>query len=184
LLIVIYLIGLSSGVVCTKCLDFLTHHRAVYNVLLCVNLLFTFCLGAITAKHRLVERWQAYSAKRCPYIRRYAAVWIILLVISQCVVPTSLYGTPYLMALLALVVIAPMPRPLQSVLIYLGKYSMGMWMVHTYYCIYLFRPFFYSFKYPIGIYLAVVVVSLITAMALEWVQRKGVEIISHYNKRK
>jgi hypothetical protein len=175
-LIVMYVIGLASGVICTKWIDFLVLNRSIYSVFLCINLLFAFCLGCITAKFQLIERWQVYTTKY-PSIRRYAWTLILLLIISKCVIPTSLYGTPYLIAFIALVIIAPLPKFIDLGLSYLGKYSMWIWMVHTYYCIYLFRPFFYSFSYPILIYITVIVASLLTALLLSHLQQFLTQVV-------
>ena len=48
----------------------------------------------------------------------------------------------------------------------LGKYSMPMWLTHTYFSIYLFHDFIYGFRYPLLIYVVLVVVSLLTALVL------------------
>lgn len=55
------------------------------------------------------------------------------------------------------------PSTVNKALTVLGKYSMPMWLTHTYFSIYLFHDFIYGFKYPIVIYLVLVAVSLLTA---------------------
>jgi hypothetical protein len=175
-LIVVYVIGLASSVVCTKWIDFVANNRYIYNIFLCINLLFSFSLGAITAKCELIEQWQKYVTKT---INTHLA-WVLIpfLILSKCVVSTSLYGTPYMIAFIALIVIAPHHKFVHTVLSYLGKYSMWIWMVHTYYCIYLFRLFFYSFSYPILIYIAVIGVSLLTAILLSRLQLTLTQMVS------
>ena len=45
-----------------------------------------------------------------------------------------------------------------------GRYSMPMWMTHTFFCAYLFPDFIYGFKYPILIFIVLVTVSYLTAI--------------------
>ena len=43
---------------------------------------------------------------------------------------------------------------------YLGKHSMNIFMIHTFIFAYFYRDFIYSFKYPILIFLVLLVFSL------------------------
>lgn len=54
----------------------------------------------------------------------------------------------------------------------LGKYSMPMWLTHTYFSIYLFHDFIYGFRYPLLIYVVLVGVSLVTAYLVMLVTKR------------
>ncbi len=43
------------------------------------------------------------------------------------------------------------PRWIERILMELGRKSMPIWMIHTWYCYYLFQPQIYSLKYPVFI---------------------------------
>lgn len=55
------------------------------------------------------------------------------------------------------------PKWVDLILETLGKKSMVMWMVHTYFSIYLFHDFIYGFKYPIIIYMVLIFISYCVA---------------------
>ena len=55
---------------------------------------------------------------------------------------------------------------MDRVLAELGKKSMVMWMVHTFFSIYLFHDFIYGFKYPIVIYVVLIGVSYLTSLLI------------------
>lgn len=49
---------------------------------------------------------------------------------------------------------------IDKILMELGKRSTSIWLIHTYFCYYLFQNFIYSFKYPIII--------ITVLMAISW----------------
>ncbi len=52
-----------------------------------------------------------------------------------------------------------MPKWLKVVLAKLGDKSMDMWMVHSWFCYYLFHDFIYSFSYPILVFAVLTAIS-------------------------
>lgn len=48
----------------------------------------------------------------------------------------------------------------------LGRYSMPMWLTHTYFSIYLFSKFIYGFTYPLVIFIVLVFISLFVSIVL------------------
>lgn len=57
-------------------------------------------------------------------------------------------------------------------LVFVGKHSMNMYLVHTFVCGYFFRDFIYCFKYPILIFLVLFLISLLLSVILEFVKTK------------
>ena len=51
------------------------------------------------------------------------------------------------------------PVWVDKILADLGGQSMNMWMIHTWLCYYLFHSFFYGLKYPMLIFVSVVMAS-------------------------
>lgn len=51
-----------------------------------------------------------------------------------------------------------------KILAHLGKYSMEMWLIHTWFCYYLFRGFFYGLHYPLLIYALLLAVTYASAL--------------------
>ncbi|MBQ1908721.1 MAG: hypothetical protein II170_02145, partial [Bacteroidaceae bacterium] len=52
-----------------------------------------------------------------------------------------------------------------------GRYSLYMWLTHTFYAYYLFHEEIYGLRYPLLMYVVLVAVSLATAMLLEGIWR-------------
>jgi len=69
------------------------------------------------------------------------------------------------------------PKWLESILVELGRKSMAMWMIHNWYCNYLFHEQVYSLKYPILILLEVVIISYLTAIPVMWITKKGLSYL-------
>ena len=60
-------------------------------------------------------------------------------------------------------------RPVGAAFSFVGKYSTGIWLTHTFYCYYFipFARFIYRFDSPIAAFLITFVLSLVTAILLE-----------------
>lgn len=67
-------------------------------------------------------------------------------------------------------VLAEIPG-IQQVLAFLGKHSMNMYFVHTFFYMILFQPFVYSFRYAGVIYAVLIAVSLAYSVVLELVKK-------------
>ncbi len=77
---------------------------------------------------------------------------------------------------------------LKQILGFIGKYSMNIYLVHTFFYLILFRDFIYRFKYAAVTFLLLVAVSLVYAVVLDAVKTvviKGVHRINAlWNKKK
>ena len=56
-----------------------------------------------------------------------------------------------------------------KVLTELGKYSMPMWFIHGYFTVYLFQDYLCMLKYPLFIYIALVIVSYVISVPIMYV---------------
>lgn len=54
-----------------------------------------------------------------------------------------------------------------KILMELGKRSTSIWLIHTYFCYYLFQNFIYSFKYPIIIFIVLMTISWMCAIVID-----------------
>ena len=52
---------------------------------------------------------------------------------------------------------------------HLGRYSMPMWLTHTFFCVYLFPEFIYGFKYPLLIFTALVIITYLTSVPIIYI---------------
>lgn len=56
---------------------------------------------------------------------------------------------------------------IKELLLKLGKESMPMWMIHTIFCSYFFRNQLYSLKYPIVVYIVLVLISYFLSLVVD-----------------
>ena len=62
---------------------------------------------------------------------------------------------------------------LRDILSFLGKHSMNIFLLHTFYRSTFFKDFVYSFKYALLIVLVLLALSLITSIVLEFIKKKS-----------
>ena len=89
-------------------------------------------------------------------MKRELPTWLIILLImvSVAVVATLKISVTYIIYVPLMVFLLNQlqyPHLMERLLIELGRKSMPMWMIHTWYCNYLFKEQVYSLKYPIFI---------------------------------
>ena len=127
-----------------------------------VILLFYFVLGIVL--FRLLEnteRIHKLNGKLCVAL-------LITLVILKSMFKVTIADGIYAFLFIILFLNIHVPEWLQKIFKALGRRSMLMWMTHTFFCVYLFQDFIYGFKYPLIIFLVLVVVSYLTAIPIMW----------------
>ena len=128
------------------------------------GLLLSFVLGAcmmIWSKSRfVVEKSRNHSLRKV-----YCVLLLIVLMALRCLIHLP-WATIYTFLFILIYVNMPRYNCVDKVLMEFGKKSMVMWMVHTYFSIYLFHDFIYGFKYPVLIYLVLLFVSYFTSLLL------------------
>ena len=65
-----------------------------------------------------------------------------------------------------------MPQMVKRILGYLGDYSMIVWLSHTFFCYYLFHDVIYGFKYPLVIFMVLMVISLLVGGIIRYLAKK------------
>ncbi|MDE6322176.1 MAG: acyltransferase, partial [Muribaculaceae bacterium] len=169
LLVTLALYSILTQVILSNLKWFYAHYW-VYNPTLVLHLLYFFSLGALAARAHIFERLRRWVDKRVQARGEESAVrrrllagvlaWsaIIALIIINC---HWEYNYFYAFGIISCILVAPMPEIVKGTLALLGKHSMNMWMIHSWWCYYLFRDFTYSFRYPLIIFLMLVAISLI-----------------------
>lgn len=133
-----------------------------YNLYRLIQITPSFIIGAVFARENFFDRLKSV-ARRIPGTGYWS--WTAL---AGCLILCCLgiyYSYPYMLVSLLLVV--PIPVAARTVLITFGKRSMGMWMIHTWFCYYLFRDEIYGLKYPVVIFLVMVAVTYAAAVVSE-----------------
>ena len=124
------------------------------------NLLLSFMMGVVlynfSKKHSLYTTY-LHNSNLWAVLAFFAFFCLHFLISFQGMNPF------YEFILVILFIQIRMPKKLENIFILFGKYSMPMWLTHTYYCRYLFHDAIYAFKYPLIIYSVLLIVSLLTA---------------------
>lgn len=103
--------------------------------------------------------------------------WLVLLMMT-CVVAfvatiaVSVISIIYVPVMVFLFCQLSVPKWLENLLLELGRKSMAIWMIHTWYSNYLFQEQFFSLKYPVLILGVVLLVSYLTAIPVMWLSNK------------
>lgn len=84
-------------------------------------------------------------------------------------------GPFFLMAFMVIFINLEIKGIVRKVLLELGRKSMVMWLVHAFYYAYLCHDFIYGFKYPLLIFLVLILVSYLTAIVIQWVSKHTID---------
>lgn len=142
--------------------EIVDEHYWIRDLLNLLQLQFNFTLGAIAAKYNIFGRLKD-KCQHTKYLQYWVAFLLLALICFQCRVGTALYAFTFIM----LVNLIKMPRILSLGLQKLGKMSMNIWLIHTWFCYYLFHDFIYGFRYPLLIYAVLLAISLLTSLIID-----------------
>lgn len=132
-------------------------HMLAYHPILYLSLLFNFLLGAMAYKHQ----WLKKLNNR--YLSKMSWGLLILLCVLRCCIDTGAFHNLYVFAFIWIWLQTPRATCTNTFLAHLGKHSMNMWLIHSFFCYYLFHDWIYGFKYPILIFIVLVIVSYLSS---------------------
>lgn len=145
-------------------------------------------LGAVAAREGWLEKILTWKLKKC----WKALLGLILLVLTVLVRQNFMVHSYFLWILdgpialflcwFAAEMLAGIPG-LSQILAFLGRYSMNMFFVHTFFYMSLFREFIYSFRYAGLIFLVLTGVSLSYSIVLELIKSGGKLLFAHFYKK-
>ena len=102
---------------------------------------------------------------------RFTLVWIVLFCLVRMMIGASDFNVFFCLLFVFLYLQLEVYAPMRKVLVFFGRYSLYMWLTHTFYAYYLFHDEIYGLRYPLFMYVVLVAVSLATAMLLEGIWR-------------
>lgn len=133
-------------------------------IIVTAGLLFDFVIGA--SMMQLTDKKTHEKKSNALISNGYIGLLLfIALILLRCFIKIP-WATFYSALVVILFINAKRPKWIDNILEALGRKSMVMWMVHTYFSIYLFHDFIYWFKYPIIIYLVLICVSYVVAIII------------------
>lgn len=146
---------------------YLFNNNLIYNPLLVFHLLFSFCIGALAAREHYFERLKRITA-RYRHTNILAIGGVIVFVTLNCVFKYNFF---YAILIITCLFLANIKGFFKTVLVNLGNQSMNMWMIHSWFCYYLFHNFIYSFSYPLLIFAVLTIISYCCSLIVNLVAR-------------
>lgn len=154
--------------------EMLCRNILLYNPFLALYMLLPFTFGYLARRFEWIE-WFGEKLPR----KSFAAVALVFLCILRCCIPNAFIDPVYAIAFIMLFATLPVANVTASVLSHLGKHSMNMWLIHTWFSARLFHAFFYeNINNPILMYGLLVVVSLLLSYVVEISYRQIGRIIN------
>lgn len=132
-------------------------------LILCIgHFLPMFLYGAIMKKSNIIAK--NYS--------RFNSItllfFLLVLMLLRCLLHDLWWGPIYAFVFIFLFALIQYRGIINKVLAFLGSHSMNIWLIHTWYCYYIFHDQIYSLKYPFLIYAATFAISLLTSIAFDF----------------
>lgn len=168
ILLFVLLLSIIQGNLYSNYSSFIRSHSILFVVNNTVSYLLPFFIGASMKKSSLIERLR----DKCETKQKDSLLFFVLflsLVFLKCVIRTRWYNI-YEFAFVLLFLFMYRPRFVDKFLMYMGKHSMNIWMIHFMIYFY-FEEFVYYFKYPILIWFCLIGVSLIISYIVDFIAK-------------
>ena len=147
--------------------SYLYTHQLVYMPILYVSTLSSFTIGAIFVKYDIAGLLRKRIPIRSTYNNILAILVFILLLAIRAMSPIDAVNIIYLVLFVSWFIVIRKAKWVTWCLEKLGGQSTNMWLVHTFFCYYLFHDWIYGFKYPIVIFAVTVLVSYFTGYLID-----------------
>jgi hypothetical protein len=137
-------------------------------------LLFPFSLGMFMAKYCKYKQIKnrLFTFK---YINLLLIISILVIMGMMMLLQDyhlSMFQPFYSIVFILFFIFLKRPTIINRFLVEMGHRSTSMWFIHTYFCYYIFHDFIYGFKYPIAIYLMLVLISYLLAIIIDIINKK------------
>jgi hypothetical protein len=139
------------------------------------NVLFSFVIGAVF--HRQVEKGKG----SIPFLHSHKlttfAILMTLIIINFFI---SSAATSYLFEFLYIFLLLHLSFNgiTKRFLIAMGKQSMVMWLTHSFFCYHIFHDFIYGFKYPLVIYIVLIVISYVVSLPISYLSKTVIQRVA------
>jgi len=134
-----------------------------------LTLLFPFLLGMLLSK---CWNYSAFKKKfSFKLTKNYVLIFALMILFVSIILVRYKYQSIFypFYAVLFIIFFSLLHRYswVDKILMELGKRSTSIWLTHTYFCYYLFQNFIYSFKYPVIIFVVLMVISWLCGILID-----------------
>ena len=171
--LITFVIFLTSGMLISKLgVQYKTSSPVLYNALYLGFLLFPFSLGAMLKRTDLLSKRGVLVASKS-HGKIIILILLLILSVLRYYIPSALFSPFYAITIVIAFVLVSQGRANIPLLSTIGRHSMNIWLIHTWFLYYLFSSFIAEFKYVFLQYVALLLVSLFTS----WVVNRIAKLI-------
>ena len=149
------------------------HDSIFAHIVTIANLSFSFAVGAIL--HQIAEK-RSLTLNKAKSHQISTFFLLIFLITIMCFIKIGIFGTFYALLFILLFIQLDLKQFIKKTLLMLGVYSMPMWMTHTFFSAYLFHDYIYGFKYPLLIYLVLIIISYVVSIPIMMISRRIIRV--------
>lgn len=146
---------------------YLYSHQLAYMPLLYLSCLPSFALGALFAKEDWFKRLKEKIHLHNVWMNILWLLLLIFLLALRALSPISAVNIIFLILFVCWFALVRKAKWVVWILEKLGKQSTNMWLVHTFFCYYLFHDWIYGFKYPFVILAVTIVLSYCSGLIID-----------------
>lgn len=157
----------------------LSRNMLFYNVFLAAYMLPSFTLGYMLNRFSWMDEVRVLFANAGRKKTILPITALLILCLLRCFISHSSIAPFFAIVFVLLFVQIPISKYTGVVFTYLGKHSMNIWLIHTWFSTRLFHGFFFEqLRYPILIYVTLLALSLVFSHIVEWLYRPMAGIVS------
>lgn len=127
------------------------------------KILFPFSLGYIAARYKIKSLYSEYIVKN----RNWILAGLFLVLLSKLFISSYTLCYIYVMPMILFFHYLRYSNWIDIALCKLGRLSTYMWFTHAYFTYYIFHTYVYEAKYPVFIFIIVVMISYILSLFFE-----------------
>lgn len=143
-------------------------NRCLYMLFCWFHFQFPFLLGMVAARCGWLGRLSRDGKSINAW---YVFLMLVMLIALRCLLNVSVWHPIYVLLFVWLWTNTDFSSYYSRLLMSLGKYSTGMWFLHTSLGLYLFPSFFNHFEYPLFVFFAVTLVSFSFSFVIKYITR-------------
>ena len=157
--------------------SFFDSHYTFYHVVVYFSFLLPFVLGAIFCKYAGKEH-TGFCMRCLNGMPQWMLVVVLLLLfLSCCVISSAVYSPFYVCMFVLLFLRIRWWGWIERGMMFLGKFSTSVWLIHTWFCYYLFHDFIYGFHYPMLILVVEFAVSIMSGYVIQKIAKQVYRVV-------
>lgn len=145
----------------------LDNNMLFFNVFLALYMLLPFAFGYLAKRNEWMGKFCNLLIRKRMHSNWVVLLGLLLLMALRCMTSHRVVDPFYSIAFVVIFSSLNVGAVLGKFLSFFGKYSMNIWLIHTWICVRLFEDFTYNLHYPVLMYLFVLGVSLVSSICVE-----------------